>query len=139
MEPEQAIRNGLALMVTAFRQDVDAPQVRAYLRVLKGIPADVLLEGADRLCAEPGRRFFPTTAEWSGACAGVIDERRKAAARTARALREDCPDCHGSGFRDAEGPNQVTQCSCVKRAAEVMRLAPATLRALPPSSDPEAA
>jgi hypothetical protein len=138
---EQAVRDGLALMCMALRQEVDAPQRRVYVRGLADVPADVIEAGADRLVTEPGRRFFPTLPEWIGACAAVIDERRKWAARVALQIRNECPVCHGSGFQDIEGPNQVTQCSCVKQAAELMANAPTAIRPMLTSGDepPEAA
>jgi hypothetical protein len=139
---EKAIRQGLALFATSLRQDVDTYQVAAYLRGLKDVPADVVLEGADaqirRMALQPsGKRFFPTVPDWLASCAGVVHERRQAAARQAKALQEDCPDCHGSGWADAEGPNAVQRCRCLTRSVELMAnvTAPIKVPALPPSSE----
>jgi hypothetical protein len=124
MEPtEKAIRNGLALLTASLRQTVDDFQVRAYLRGLKPIAADVITESAERLSTQVGRRFFPTVPEWVTACADVVDERRKAAATQAKALLEDCPDCMGSGWANAEGPNAVTRCRCHERARALVEAA----------------
>lgn len=121
MESEKAVRHGLALLTASFRQEVDTIQVRAYLHGLKDLPAHVITEGASRLAREIGRRFFPTVPEWRTACAAIVDERRADAARRAKALQEDCPDCHGSGWANAEGPNAVIRCVCAKRALELLR------------------
>lgn len=135
MAPDDAIKRGLAEMVTAFRTEVDAPQARLYRRLLAGVPADVVTESADRLMVQPGRRFLPTPAEWMTACADVVDERRTVAARQAKALQESC-DC-SEGWRDTD--HGVVRCACHQRALELVRAAGDALArpALPPSSEPE--
>lgn len=133
METKEAINHALAEMVTAFRVEVDTPQARLYRRLLGDVPADVVAESADRLMVEPGRRFLPTPAEWMTMCATVVTERRGAAARAAMALTEDCPDCHGSGFRDVAARNAVERCTCRKRALALLDGMPQPL-ALPPAS-----
>lgn len=124
MEPtERAIRNGLALLTASLRHGVDEFQVRAYLKLMAKIPPEIITLGAERLSTEAGRRFFPSVPEWLAACADIVDERRKAAAAQARALQEDCPECHGSGWADAEGPNAVISCRCKTRAIELVQAA----------------
>lgn len=118
-----AINHALAEMVTAFRTEVDAPQVRLYRRLLASVPDAVVTESADRLMVEPGRRFLPTPAEWMTTCADIVDERRAAAARQAKALRDDCPDCHGTGWAEVEGAKAVARCTCIKRALELVAAA----------------
>jgi hypothetical protein len=141
-ESEKAIRNGLALLVASLRQEVDQYQVKAYLRGLGDIDASVILEAADAhirsLAAMPqGKRYFPTVADWVASCNGVITERRQMAARQAKALQEDCPDCMGSGWANDEGPNAVIRCRCHTRALQLLAnaAAPLKLPALPPSSE----
>jgi hypothetical protein len=143
-DTDKAIKQGLALLVAALRQDVDAIQVRAYLRGLKDVPADVILEAADahilRLSTmPPGKRFFPTVPDWLASCAGIVNDRRQAAARQAKALQDDCPDCRGTGWADSEGPNAVDRCRCHTRAVELMNqvTAPIKVPALPPAPAPE--
>jgi hypothetical protein len=132
MEPttsptEKAIRNGLMLLTSSLGREVDAIQVRAYLRGLKNVPADVVLSGADlcieRMAAQPmGKRYFPTVADWLAACADVVDERRKVAARQAQALQEDCLECRDSkGWREVNG--LMVRCTCFKRAQELLAAA----------------
>ena len=141
-DSEKAIRQGLALLVASLRQDVDALQVKAYLRGLKDVPADVILEAVDahilRMSQQPpGKRFFPTVPDWLASCAGIVNDRRQAAARQAKALQEDCPDCRGTGWADVEGPNAVVPCRCKTRAVELMNAAPAPMKvpALPPAPE----
>lgn len=139
LSTEKAIRNGLALLTASLRQEVDAFQVRAYLRGLKDLPADVITQAADRLSTEIGRRFFPTVPEWLTTCADIVDERRATAARQAFALLENCPDCHGSGWANAEGPNAVTRCRCHERARALVEAAgDAVQRPALPAHEPEA-
>lgn len=122
---ERAVRDGLAAFSLAgLPGDVDVPMRKLYVRGLKEFTEDIIRDGAERLLTQPGRKFFPTLPEWSGMCEAVIEARRKALAVKAFQIREMCPDCRGSGWRDAEGPNAVESCSCVKRALQVMEGAP---------------
>lgn len=137
---EQATRDGLALLCMALRQEVDAPQRRVYVRGLAEVPADVIGMAADRLSTEAGRRFFPTLPEWLACCAVVVNERRAVAARIAKALQDDCRECQGSGWANAEGPNAVVPCNCKRRALELLEDAPKAIRLLTSGDDsPEAA
>lgn len=124
-DAEDAVRVGLHTLALALRQEVDVPQRTIYVRALRHVPADVIREAVVRLVREPGRRFFPTVPEWLGACAAIIDERRQARARQARALMEDCPDCGGSGWREVE--RGVVRCTCHRRAQELLAGVPAAL------------
>lgn len=144
METEKAIRNGLALLTLSLRQEVDSVQVRAYLRGLRDIQADIITDGADRLIRDlatvpAGKRYFPTVPDWIAACADIVDERRQAVARQAKALQADCPECHGTGWANTEGPNAVVRCRCHQRAQEVMASVVAPIRrpALP-AHEPDA-
>jgi hypothetical protein len=140
---DTAIRQGLALLVTSLPPaTVDEPQVRAYLRGLRDVPPDVILEAVDahllRMSQLPvGKRFFPTVPDWLASCAGIVNDRRQAAARQARALQEDCPDCRGTGWADTEGPNSVLPCRCKTRAVELMNQVTAPIRVpqLPPAPE----
>lgn len=142
-ETDRAIKQGLALLVAALRQDVDSLHVKACLRGLKDVPPDVILEAVDahilRMSTQPpGKRFFPNVPDWLASCAGIVNDRRKEAARKAQALQEDCPDCHGSGLVDVDGRhNTVEKCRCKLRAVELMNqvTAPIKVPALPPSPE----
>lgn len=138
MNTEQAIRNGLALLAASMRQEVDAVQVRAYLHGLKPIAGDVVLEGAERLIREPGRRFFPTVPEWIGACAVIINERRAKASTLAEALQKDCAVCGGSGWRcvAVSGFERVTRCKCWTEGLRLVANAGESLRQLTAGDEP---
>ncbi len=137
MESEQAVRDGLAQFVAAgVLRDADVPLRRVYVRGLAEVSPQVIVEATARILATP-RRYPFNLPEWVGVCADIIDERRAAAARQAKALTEDCPDCRGTGWADAEGPNAVVKCNCHKRALELVQAAGDALPrpALPPSSE----
>lgn len=120
---ERVVRDGLAeFRAAGIIGDVDVPMRRVYVKGLARIPAEVVSESVERLLRQP-RRYPLTLPEWIGVCADIVDERRRLAARQAKALTEDCADCHGTGWADVEGPNAVERCTCVKRALEVTRAA----------------
>lgn len=138
METDQAIRNGLALLSASMRQEVDAMQVRAYRHTLKAIAGDVIYEAAERLASEPGRRFFPTTGEWTGVCATVIDERRAKASRLAQELQENCAACLGSGWRNVvvAGVERVDRCRCWTHGLQLVANCGQSLRQLTSGDEP---
>ncbi len=134
---EQAVRDGLAELTAAgILKDVDVPVRRTYVKGLQDVPALIVQQATARILQTP-RRYAFTLPEWVEVCATIIDERRAAAARQAKALTEDCPDCLGSGWANAEGPNAVVKCNCRKRALELVQAAGEALArpALPPSNE----
>jgi hypothetical protein len=135
---EQAVRDGLAAFLLAgIIREVDAPTRLVYVRGLKDVAPDVILLATERLLTTP-RRFPLTLPEWVETCAAVVEDRRKSAARQAKALTEDCPDCQGSGWSNAEGPNAVIRCTCAKRALALIEEAGRpVMRALLPHEDYE--
>lgn len=139
METETAIRNGLLLLSASMRQEVDAVQVRAYLHGLKTIAGDVVMEAAERLIREPGRKFFPTVPEWYGVCASVIDERRSKAAKLAEALQERCEVCQGTGMKNvgSGGLERMGRCKCFVEGLALMANAGQSLRQLTSGDDAE--
>jgi hypothetical protein len=123
----------LAPLVTASRcQDFESAEAAVYMLTLRGVPAEVLGRGVTRLL-DAGVTWMPKPGDILAACHAVQAERRAAAAQTVRLLVEECPDCHGSGWADAEGPNAVIRCRCYQRALEALADAgPAVaVRALP--------
>lgn len=132
-----AVKAGLALLSATFRAELDAWQVRAYQRALKGVPADVLLVAADRLIdqAASGRKFFPlpTAPDWKGACAVILEERRRAAFLMGL---EGCD--HSSQFEeftDKYGVIRMRRCACYQRGQALMAAVGAL--ALPSYTEPE--
>jgi hypothetical protein len=138
LESEQAVREGLALLVTSLRQDVDAIQRKAYVRGLAKVPGDVIEAAVDRLIAQlaaqpMGKRYFPTVPDWLAACAAVVNERRSLAARQAKALAEDCPNCvNGWETVQVDGIDHVKRCLCFTRGLELVAAAGEPI-ALPPA------
>ena len=122
---DRAVRNGLALFAASRLggREIDALVVRASLRGLRDVPADVVLEAADNLCRELGRRFVPNVPEWLGACQAVILARRRALAPKAAALTAECVQCDGSGWeRVHDGEcERVKRCSCHARAVALFK------------------
>lgn len=111
-------------------------QLHVWMLSLGDVPPAILTEAVERLIAE-GITWMPRPGDVKVVCCNIVDERRAAAARQAKALQEDCPDCHGTGWADVEGPSAVVRCNCLKRALELIRAAGEAIPrpALPPSSD----
>jgi hypothetical protein len=126
----------MAPLVTASRtREFTTAEAIVYMMTLGDVPRDVLALGVTQLL-EQGVTWMPKPGDIKNACASIVDERRATAARQAMALTENCPDCRGTGWADAEGPNAVVRCNCAKRAVELVQAAGAALpRLLPPSGD----
>lgn len=127
------------LVVASRTKHFTKAEASVYMLSLQDVPRDVLALGVTRLI-ERGITWMPKPGDIKAACCDVVDERRHAAARLARALQDDCPECRGTGWADIEGPNAVERCTCTKRALELVDAAGRALPrpALPPSTDPEA-
>lgn len=125
------------LVIASRTKTFTKAEASVYLLTLRDVPREILALGVTRLI-EQGVTWMPKPGDIKRACCDVVDERRALAARQAQALKQDCPDCHGSGFRDVEGPNQVLPCSCHRRALELVNAAGQALPrpALPESTDP---
>lgn len=110
----------LAPLVVASRdRQFTKAEATTYMLTLADVPRDILALGVTQL-VEQGVTWMPKPGDIKSACADIVDERRAAAARQAKALLEDCPDCHGSGWADVEGPNAVKPCTCKARARQLM-------------------
>jgi hypothetical protein len=108
------------LVIASRTKNFTTAEASVYLLTLQDVPREVLALGVTNLI-EAGITWMPKPGDIKQACCAVVDERRALAARSAKALQDDCPDCRGSGWRDAEGPNAVEKCSCVKRALELLQ------------------
>lgn len=134
------VQSLLMLFVSTFGGEVDSYVRRAYERALDGIPADVILEAADKLIDEAagGRKFYPmpTAPDVKGACAAVMTRKRQ------QAFAEAVKHCdHPRQFEaivDGEGVTRYTRCSCWKRGQLAMEAAGQAL-ALPAHQDSEVA
>lgn len=98
---EQAFGRIFAKLAMQLRwADADEASARSYYEVLAGFSESALAHSAARLSLEPGRQFFPTTAEWA-AQARIEDARvlRQAlpAARE-EPWRYECEACEDTGW-----------------------------------------
>lgn len=137
-ESEQAVRDGLAeFSMAGIIGEVDVPMRRTFVKGMAEINPAIIRESVEVLLRAGGRRYKLTLPEWVEACATIVDERRATAARQAKALLEDCPDCGGCGWTNAEGPNSVLRCNCHTRARQLVEAAgePVKRLALPPMSE----
>jgi len=116
------IKNALAYLVATFRAEVDSYQVRAYERVLREIPGDVVMDAAEDLInqAAGGRKYYPmpTATEWKEACSKIIQKRRKAA------FEIGASGCtHPSyleEYQDERGVWWSRRCACYERGKKLM-------------------
>ena len=113
-------------------------EASVYMLTLQDVPRDILALGVSKLL-EDGVTWMPKPGDIKHACADIVDEMRTVAARVAKSLQEDCADCHGSGWANAEGPNAVVKCRCVTCGLELLAQAgnPIARPTLPPASEPE--
>ena len=95
-------------LLVALREPADDSGVTigSYFDALKDLPLSALEAGARALMQEPGRRWFPTTAEWRT----VATEARQQELRAALSGREepwrsDCTACDDTGwsYHDCDG------------------------------------
>jgi hypothetical protein len=105
----------LATLALALRADVDDPTFRAYHRVLKDTPAQLLEVAIDDL-SRTGVRFLPAATELLAAC--------ETARRRLLALNpyDGCAECEDQrGYRtvlNAAGQKTVERCPCKGRHLE---------------------
>jgi hypothetical protein len=110
------------LVIASRVKNFTAAEASVYMLTMQDVPRDLLALGVTRLI-EQGITWMPKPGDVKMACCDVADERRRAASRQAKALQEDCPDCRGTGWMDAEGPNAVDRCNCIKRSLELVAAA----------------
>lgn len=122
---------------TLFDDDgVGLEVLQAWIMQLHDVPEDVLFEGFATVFSA-GITWMPKPGEVRKACATVINDRRKAAAREAQALVAACEDCGGTTFRfvvDEAGRERVARCDCHRLALQIVDRHPQPL-ALPPARD----
>ena len=118
MDEQSAVKMALAYLCATFRAEVDAWQARAYTRVLKGYPEDLVWAGAERLIAlsARGQKYYPipTAPQWKEQVERELRDRRKHAA----ALHANCQTCHGARWLDT--PRGVVRCPCHQRMMAAM-------------------
>jgi hypothetical protein len=131
-------------LITATRcKDFDdekaKPQLKVWMDVCHDLPPELMADAVAQLL--PVSKWMPKPAEVREACCLIVEQRRLAAVRQAKALLDDCPDCQGSGWANAEGPNAVERCTCAKRAWQLLAEAGQMIArpVLPPAREEEEA
>lgn len=117
-------------LVVAMQAPADNSGVAqdVYFEALQDLPNPAIEAGALALMREPGRRFFPTTAEWRAAAEAAQIAQLKEAVKAPRAepWHFDCTGCGDTGWtaHDCDGsslcgrvnthaPHEyVTPCPC---------------------------
>ena len=86
--------------------DADVLTVRAYYDALKDIPLVAVETSGRAFATEPGRKFFPTTAEWHDAAQrAVTDELRKVLAPARdESWKLECGACEDTGWESFHCP-----------------------------------
>ncbi len=81
-----------------------------YFDALRDLPMVALETGAGALMKEPGRRFFPTTAEWRTAAELAQKAALKSVLQPERdaAWQHDCTNCEDTGWELGEGGMPLT-------------------------------
>lgn len=89
-------------LCVALREPVDDSGVTqsVYYEALQDLEGELLQAGAAKLMTEPGRRFFPTSAEWRTASNHAARDRSRALALPGRTepWRHECASCHDTGW-----------------------------------------
>lgn len=93
-------------LLVALREPADDTGVTlgVYFDALKDLPIRALEDGAAALMKEPGRRFFPTTAEWRTAAekASVAHLREAVQAPREEPWHHECAACEDTGWERFE-------------------------------------
>lgn len=93
-------------LCVALREPADDSGVsqQVYFDALKDLPVRALEAGAAALMKEPGRRFFPTTAEWRTAAEAAQRNQFREATKPIRAepWRCECTACDDTGWEILE-------------------------------------
>lgn len=96
-------------LCVALREPPDDTGImqQTYFELLHDLPIQALDAGAVALMQEPGRKFFPTSAEWRQAAAQAGMDALRAALPPARVepWRHEDPECEDTGWRflDCDG------------------------------------
>lgn len=86
------------------QQDDSGVTQGIYFDALKDLPIRALEDGAAALMKEPGRRFFPTTAEWRTAAEKANLSQLREAVQPARdePWHHECTACEDTGWERFE-------------------------------------
>ena len=100
-------------LCVALREPQDDSGVKAdvYFDALKDLPLKSLEDGAGRIIREPGRKWFPTTAEWRGAALEAQELAFRAAVQPATREKpwvDECEACNDTGWAYQFCPGDVS-------------------------------
>lgn len=96
-----AVFNRLAVALREAQDDTGVTQ-GIYFDALKDLPAPAVEAGAVALMKEPGRRFFPTTAEWRTAAEVANVELLRSAVQPVEReepWKDECGACFDTGWQ----------------------------------------
>lgn len=89
-------------LCVALREPADDSGItqQTYFAALSDLPLRALEAGAATLMKEPGRRFFPTTAEWRTAAQEAQRDQLREAVKPVRdePWRDECGACSDTGW-----------------------------------------
>lgn len=108
-------------LAVALREPADDTGITidVYFEALKDLSMEAIELGADALAKEPGRRFFPTTAEWRAAAESAQMARLREAVKPGREepWQYECGACADTGWEDLFCPGDQTCGRARKHAA----------------------
>ena len=97
-------------LCVALREPPDDTGVtqQTYFELLHDLPITALDAGATRLAREPGRRFFPTSAEWRTAAEAAQVEQLREALPSSREKpwEHECAACEDTTFVSHQCPEE---------------------------------
>src|SRR5690242_2440149 len=82
-----------------LRTEVAADDVRDYAEALALYSREDVATAAGNLATEPGRRFFPSTGEWSERVKKAQRERQLTQTSDREPWRVECPACDDTGWQ----------------------------------------
>lgn len=100
-----------ALLAVQLRAtDTDELTIRGYYEALKDAPLEMIQASARAFAQEPGRKFFPTTAEWFQVAheSSVAALRKRLPAARETPWHYDCAHCDDTGWEPFSCPGDVT-------------------------------
>lgn len=92
-------------LCVALREPADDSGVtqREYFTCLRDLPFAAVSAGADALKKEPGRKFFPTTAEWRTAAEKAHEALLRGAVKPRdEPWHDECAACQDTGWESHE-------------------------------------
>lgn len=98
------------LAVQLRATDTDEATIRGYFLALQDVPLEAVQASARTFAREPGRRFFPTTAEWVQVAqdASIETLRKALPAPRDEPWHHDCDLCDDTGWEPFQCAGDTT-------------------------------